>query len=88
MSLSKAEYEAFCPDQCIEPKAAPSNLCVYAAEEHNAQFGLFRDLAEPRYAKSPEPKSGALIGPLENGAGSPGEGEEGIVSGTWAVTAA
>lgn len=74
------EVEEICPGSAADPEAVAGNVCMYTALEKSATFdnGLFGD---PKRATSPDPTSGAVF-PFHNT-----EGEPGLISGSWAVTA-
>ncbi len=74
------EVQAVCPGNAANPQAVAGNVCMYTAFEESATFdnGFF---GHPHRATSPDPTSGVVF-PFVNT-----EGEPGLISGSWAVTA-
>jgi hypothetical protein len=70
-----------CPGNAANPEAEPGAVCVYVGTEQVEASGLFSLFFDPETGASPDPTSGAIF-PLNHGT-SP----EGLVAGSWAVTA-
>jgi hypothetical protein len=77
---SPEEVEEACPGSAADPQAVAGNVCMYTTFEESVDFdnGLF---AHPHRATSPDPTNGAVFPFLNT------EGEPGLISGSWAVTA-
>lgn len=74
-----AEVDSRCPGSAAAPGAEPGNVCLFTKVEEEASFdiGIF---GSPARVASPDPDSGALMSFQSTGT-------EGLINGSWAVTA-